>query len=653
VASRRAPDGAGTAFVDGVSNEIPSEAYLKIIRATFGQQAASSAADALPELRSEFLARNVDPSRWLAEQHPQLADALGTIDDGFDRPRAGPQGALGIQPTGWIVPYNALSLKHEPFFKALPLPTQEAAQAAMEKYSKPDRPWARQNLVDLLKDNGFSKQLGSDIQKRLITLLDADPEDREWKGELLKLARSPHFQALPANHQGLVLDRMLAGPKVRRSAMALVESGALENVGGARERHEMLEAVDWYAGDPRVTRELEQLGNDKNFTSAGVGSEVRCQVLSRIKRAQDPAAVANIRTVATSEGFAKLGEADQQAMLDALAKKPANAGLARDLADLANNGHFQALKDQGLRGQAYAAYGKQENSPQARKVVHDLVTSPGFGQLGVQDQKQLLAYVAGDNQMSGRGRGSLEKELAHPDFGKDSPSGQASRLRAFLETQRGTTWTTRPPEGWFDRSGRRSAYRVGSPTDVEATPPGSRSGVEAKRYDVTIDAHSYPVTVFPAAAGARRPTIDEIAKALAAVPKVERTCIKGVDVAGSPDPKGAFMTAGGAGRITVYPTNNPSGQTEVDHAILHETGHIVSMGGWGDNTSRGPWADYRRAMTADRLRPSQYPTHGGDPLKDDFAEFYALYMAYKGTPAAEEYRALFPNRLDFMAKNGF
>ena len=162
-----------------------------------------------------------------------------------------------------------------------------------------------------------------------------------------------------------------------------------------------------------------------------------------------------------------------------------------------------------------------------------------------------------------------------------------------------------------------------------------------------IDGQHYPVTVQPAKPGMNQPSVDDVAKALAAAPKVARQDFKGITIQG--DNTGVFGTTGSLGQMTVPAKAAPGTYSQgwLDSAVLHESGHALSGTKFGDNTAGAGWNDWKSAMNKDGIIPSQYAKTGG-PFADDFSETLLLYEHVKGKPEEAELRELMPNRFKII-----
>jgi len=118
----------------------------------------------------------------------------------------------------------------------------------------------------------------------------------------------------------------------------------------------------------------------------------------------------------------------------------------------------------------------------------------------------------------------------------------------------------------------------------------------------------------------------------------------------------SFMTCGARGVIDIYLSSpaQPLTQESVDGSMIHETGHAVSNGLWGDlpqpprAVEPGPetgWGRWSTAMREDGFVPSGYAR---SDLPEDFAESLRYFMLVRGTPEEAEMRARYPHRCGIL-----
>jgi len=185
---------------------------------------------------------------------------------------------------------------------------------------------------------------------------------------------------------------------------------------------------------------------------------------------------------------------------------------------------------------------------------------------------------------------------------------------------------------------------------------------------VTADANVYTVKykdgtqltiVAPkdATAGLKNHTVQQAADAAAYLPAANRKAINTVllnAVTNPADPDWAvkyhepgfhsYMTAGKAGVVTIYPDSSAKALPDDNYmrgTMIHETGHSWSYQTWGDDKTKGEWANWQKAIDSDKGAVSKYATNA---IAEDVAETIQAYASSKGTPKFEEYRKQFPAR---------
>jgi len=213
----------------------------------------------------------------------------------------------------------------------------------------------------------------------------------------------------------------------------------------------------------------------------------------------------------------------------------------------------------------------------------------------------------------------------------------------------------------FDK--RRLPYKIGKPTDV-AKHAFYSGKADALKYKIEIDGQTidvyYPKTLDPKMGHFH--TVDEIAKGLAALPKVTRELVVGVNVNPGHDPDDkdwanqdimpknarAYMAGGEDGVIEVFPTKNAKAQSYLDGTMIHESGHILTEQQWGsDDTKGADWKQWSKAIAADKNQVSRYGTSSPN---EDFSEAFQQYITYKGTKYEADARKLWPNRFAIIDK---
>lgn len=289
----------------------------------------------------------------------------------------------------------------------------------------------------------------------------------------------------------------------------------------------------------------------------------------------------------------------------------------------------------------------------------------GFQALRPEERTRLLYLIGGSTSLAAPAAIALRAVLADRRANKEDPA----TFRKFLTDEKYLSFDIRLPRG---KARPRDPFTVGTAVEVPKHAFGGLSSYTevALRYDVVIDAkdatskdvkQTIPVFI-PKTASIRdksygAPTFTEIAEMLAATPDIPRSKIMHVDVhwlpdfssparGGAPDPNGgAFMAAGAAGIVNIYPTKGYShDRAEIAVDLIHETGHTASLAAWGE-VSDARWNPWRDAVKSDGMAVSKY---GKDSTYEDFAESWALYVPVVGTRRENEVRALIPERCKLM-----
>lgn len=234
-------------------------------------------------------------------------------------------------------------------------------------------------------------------------------------------------------------------------------------------------------------------------------------------------------------------------------------------------------------------------TPEQRQGVRDVLASPDFQALPVQDQQAIMASMrAGEYYVTGVS--TVEAHAFH--------SGEANAVQ-FDITIAGETTTVYMP--------------------VQPDPALAYHG------------------------------LDDVANALASLPAQSRERIERVDVnpQGNPDDAywaekydmpgfRSYMTAGAEGVVSIYPSEGHApGQDSLNGGLSHEVGHIVS----GQDMDEPEWAAWETAMAGDGQSVSDY---ADSSRGEDFAETYTLYMSVVGTPQESAARAQYPERFEIL-----
>lgn len=196
------------------------------------------------------------------------------------------------------------------------------------------------------------------------------------------------------------------------------------------------------------------------------------------------------------------------------------------------------------------------------------------------------------------------------------------------------------PEGTFDPVRLPHQVRGG----VEVKNYRFASGrADAIKYEVDVGGRTIPVVVPKNVShDGEVHTIHEVAAGLASLPESSRSRIKRVELEPKRNPEDAFWAreygtsgfesyanADRSGVVKVFPTWGKHTQSDLDGALHHEGGHIISMQEWGESGATPRWNAWKAAKRKDPGIASMY---AGSSIREDFAETYLLYHQVKGTP---------------------
>lgn len=112
----------------------------------------------------------------------------------------------------------------------------------------------------------------------------------------------------------------------------------------------------------------------------------------------------------------------------------------------------------------------------------------------------------------------------------------------------------------------------------------------------------------------------------------------------------SYMTAGKAGIVTIFPDKKKNDLPEEQDAaksLIHETGHTWSFKHWGEDTKKGKWKKWKKAMHADKVSVSQYARAD---IAEDVAETIQVFVSTRGTERYDEYMKLVPHRFKILER---
>jgi hypothetical protein len=374
--------------------------------------------------------------------------------------------------------------------------------------------------------------------------------------------------------------------------------------------------------------------------------------------------------------FQSLAPETQAKMLAAAEASP--RPLAAQFQDLAKDLTFRGLPN-SVQANAAEQIGRHGGDDIAFRTFYRLLHTSGFEGLREDEQNKLLRYVGGTNDYtSNPARKALTALLASSEYMNTPASNKTRLLHDFIENQTATVGGTND----VSVASTRQASSFTPAKDVGEY--GFHSGkAQAVTHEVTIGDITVKVTLPKDAAGHIH-TIEEVAAALAALPRASLLAIKEVVVEPNHNPDDpnwaktyhddnfqSYMTAGAAGVVSIYPVEDKAesarlttlngtethawfkpAQWSMDQSIIHESGHILSQKNWGSNENDPRWDRWKAAEKSDGIFASQYSKNSPH---EDFAETLVVYMNVKGTKQEAEMRAMMPERfklLDELLGNG-
>lgn len=408
----------------------------------------------------------------------------------------------------------------------------------------------------------------------------------------------------------------------------------------------------------RLAKALDQFQLHPAKSFSELPGDVKNAVRDELgKHKPDSPVYKNIVQLATSDRFLQHSPAVQKAMIAGMGQFPKDLSFQKEMSTIAADPDFAALAETEKYAliKGFTANGAD---PAARRTICRMINSEAFKLVPDEQRLALIEHVAGTNYFGKHARQVVGKLLDAEAYQKMTPDKQAEILKAFVDGRHFSKEHVQPAEGRFDA---QVEYSISEPKDAKKHEFYSGKA-DAQKYEVKIDGRSIPVYVAKKTDdGLVAMNIDDVAKAIASLPKEARRQIKSVGLephrdpddkdnaktSGDPDFR-AFMAAGESGVVHIFPTPSSHDHTEIANSMTHETGHVISRKTWGTDSAKDKgWAPYRDAIAADGPPPSKY---GGFTTGEDFAETWALYMEVKGTPLETEARKTFPARFAVIDK---
>lgn len=363
---------------------------------------------------------------------------------------------------------------------------------------------------------------------------------------------------------------------------------------------------------------------------------------------------AGVTLAATAGTFAEAPALEGTPHRERLWQSPIFLGLDEGVRRLATKclAYVERVEGEDVREATKSAL--RDRLPQSngdgRDNVVGIATSEGFAGLAEPEQRKLLLSTCG------AGKPHVLLTLIREKLGSMSADQQADMLRKMsqdlplperMEEPARVSLEGRPVLDYGE-----TPYQVPSRDGTQEIRTGRTYGVTIEGRDITV---VVPVDA-PTEAGMRVPSMEQVVRALEALPRELRQGIEAVAVCPSRKPSrlGGETTAladsganGMPGLLRLFPSGDWN-QALVDATMVHEAGHVLSNRALGregrrfnDPASTPGWTSWKEAMTGDGVSPSAYARLA--PTEDLSETLRALFLV-RGTPLEDEMRALMPQR---------
>jgi hypothetical protein len=289
----------------------------------------------------------------------------------------------------------------------------------------------------------------------------------------------------------------------------------------------------------------------------------------------------------------------------------------------------------------------------ATAAVTAVQTWDGWSALSAADRAMLLELLGAEtNRLSQTARAHLGARFLR--LSTQPAVRQATVLAALVSTE-----GAMPPLVDDPVSATPVEYELQGPTTHPAyTFHGITADAEAWTARFSDGLQIFIVAPRAPQVGYHQHTVEGVAKTLVQVPRDARSIINTVvlNPVSNPDDAywaveydeadfHAYMTAGAAGVVTIYPLPSAPGESGIPGAVIHESGHTWSRRNWGEDTTQGKWIEWQAAMDSDKVAVSGYSHKSPE---EDVAETIHVYVGTQGTPQFDEYRSLVPHRFAML-----
>lgn len=292
----------------------------------------------------------------------------------------------------------------------------------------------------------------------------------------------------------------------------------------------------------------------------------------------------------------------------------------------------------------------------ARAAVTAVHALPGWSKVKHEDQGVVTHLLGGEeNVLSAASRDHLRPSYKH--LKSENETKQAQAIEATVHVKQAMpSWSPEPMQKEI------ATFTLSGPTEQKGFAFRSKTA-DAEEWTAHYSDHVNVKIVAPKAPthGYHNHTVHQAADAAAHMPKSARSVIKLIQLNPVVNPDDAYwaahyhqpnfhsyMTAGADGIVTIYPdkASNPLPDKDAQRsAIVHETGHTWSFKHWGEDTTKGGWVEWKKAMDADRISVSGYATSA---ITEDVAETIRVYVSTRNTPRHEEYDKIVPHRFKLL-----
>lgn len=292
----------------------------------------------------------------------------------------------------------------------------------------------------------------------------------------------------------------------------------------------------------------------------------------------------------------------------------------------------------------------------ARAAVHGVKQLHGYSHMEAGDQSILSNLLGGEaNQLSAAARRHLAPQYHLLSTKTDAQ--QAAALKGVI------TGKDALPDVVDEKVSTHSThYKLAGPIEKKDYAFRGRTA-DAEEWAATFTDGTKLTIIAPKAPqhGLHNHTVQQAAAAASYLPKSARAVINTIVLNAAINPDDpywateyhdpnfhSYMTAGASGVVTIYPDKSTKSLPNANYmrgTMVHETGHSWSYSKWGNDTTKGKWAEWKIAMDKDKVAVSDYAKNA---IAEDVAETIQVYGTTKGTPRFNEYKTIVPHRFAIL-----